>query len=97
MFVSYVQWRFAPGVRERVEGAIRDQIVPAARNVAGLRHMYAAKTGEDAWFSVLVYDSQVHAEQGLPALTAVIRGALGDSILSMERQAGDAIIDESFG
>lgn len=97
MYLSTVVWRFKPGSSERVVSVIRDQVVPAARQVAGLRHLYTAALEADAYVSVLIYDSQAHAEQGFATLVPVVRASLGDDMASMERQSGEAIVEEHFG
>jgi quinol monooxygenase YgiN len=93
MYVSSMLWRFKPGTRDRVRKAIQDQILPAVRQVEGLRHWYVAPVEEDNWVSVLLYDSQAQAEVGLSSLTPIARQAMGDALESTERHAGEIVFE----
>ncbi len=94
MYMSSILWKFKPGMREHVRQVLQDQILPVLRQVPGLRHVYAAPTEGDTWLSVLFYDSQAQAVDGLNMLVPVVRGHLGDSLEGMERHAGDVMFEE---
>jgi quinol monooxygenase YgiN len=94
MYVSSMLWRFKPGTRDRVRKAIQDQVLPAVRQVEGLRHWYVAPVEEDSWVSVLLYDSQTQAEAGLSSLTPIARQAMGDELEGTQRHAGEIVFEE---
>jgi hypothetical protein len=93
MYVSSMLWRFKPGTRDRVRQAVQNQILPAVRQVPGLRHWYVAPVEDDSWISVLLYDSQTEAETGLSTLVPIAREAIGDALESTERHAGEVAFE----
>jgi hypothetical protein len=95
MYLATIKWQFKPGSRERVLNLLRDEVVPAARHVAGLRHMYTAAVQGDYYISVLLYDSETCAEEGFAVLAPAVRKIVGD-LIGVERLAGDLIIDDHF-
>src|SRR5581483_3282643 len=93
MYVSSILWRFKSGTRDRVAQVLEEQILPAVRQVPGLRHVYVAPTDADTWLSVLLYDSETQAQQGMATLVPIVRQSMGDTVEGMERHAGEVTLE----
>jgi len=93
MYMSSTLWTFKPGMSNRVHQVIKDQILPAVRRTPGVHDVYVAPAEGDTWLSVLFYESQAQAEEGVKALVPVVHQHMGDIIEGMERHAGEVTLE----
>ena len=94
MYGSIVTWQFTSGTYDQVSGEIRERFVPALTQQPGFRSLSIIKTGEDAVTSIIVYDSQEHAESSFPLMAAMVRERIGSQIAGMQRSAGEVVAEE---
>ena len=97
MYASIITWTFKPGTDpQRVRDGAK-ALETTMRQVVGLRSYYLARTGDDTYASILLYDTREHAEAGLATLTPAARQQLGEIIANMERQSGEVEAQLDFG
>lgn len=94
LYGSIVTWQFKPGTYDQVSSEIRERFVPALTQQPGFRSLSIIRTGEDAVTTIIVYDSQEHAESSFPLMATMVRERIGSQIADMQRSAGEVVSEE---
>jgi len=95
MYASVLEVTFKPSGAEPAVAAFKEQVAPAFKSVEGFRHYYGVQTGPDMAVTMLIFDTQEHAEAGVQRLLPLVQEAMGSHIARMDRRWGELVVNIS--
>ena len=94
MYARVAVYTFTPGGADTVIERARTGMLPIFRRHAGFRRYFVIKTGENAGYSISIWDSEAQANEAVQAAAQWVKDNVADLIAPATNHVGNVAFNE---